>query len=140
MTFPDDLPVSEYGFPGALRDRLIAAILSGEKTATTSLVLEYDGQQEPLPRVGDRALVVNSAGEPVGIETIYDVRIAPLGEVDLDHAIAEGEGFTTVAEWRAGHERFWHSPAYLDELSNPDFRVTDDTLTVLTRFSFRPLR
>ncbi len=139
MAFPDDLPVSEYAFPGGLRDRLVAAIVSGEKTATTSLALEYDGQREPLPRVGDRALVVNSAGEPVGIETIRSVRTVPLGEVGLDHALAEGEGYTSVAEWRAGHERFWHSPAYLDELGDPDFRVTNDTLTVLTRFSFTPI-
>lgn len=34
----DDLPISEYAFPGPLRDQLVAAILAGEKTATAVLV------------------------------------------------------------------------------------------------------
>jgi len=37
----DGLPVAEFAFPGALRDRLVAAILRGEKTATASLRAEY---------------------------------------------------------------------------------------------------
>ena len=32
----DGLPVCEFGFPGALRDELVAAVLLGEKTATAS--------------------------------------------------------------------------------------------------------
>jgi uncharacterized protein YhfF len=36
------LPICEFGFPGELRDRLIAAILSGRKTATGCLLLEFE--------------------------------------------------------------------------------------------------
>lgn len=55
-----DLPVSEYAFPGPLRDQLVGAILSGEKTSTTSLVVGYEREGEPLPAVGDRAIVIDN--------------------------------------------------------------------------------
>src|SRR5579875_1539731 len=48
----DDLPAAEFGFPGPLRDRLVAAILSGAKTATSSLMADYEHGHEPLPRGG----------------------------------------------------------------------------------------
>ena len=134
-----DLPVSEYAFPGPLRDQLVAAILSGEKTSTTSLVAQYELDGEPLPAVGDRAVVVDSAGERVCIEEITDVRVVRLGDVDLVHAIAEGEGFTTVAEWRTGHEEFWHSPEFRAEMGDENFTVDDESQAVLVRFRAEPL-
>lgn len=136
MSSHDELPVSEYAFPGPLRDLLVGAILTGEKTTTTSLLREYEVEGEPLPQPGDHAVVIDSAGSPVSIETIAQVRIARLGAVDLAHAIGEGEGYTNVAEWRAGHEGFWHSDDYREFLGDPEFRVDDDTLAVLVRFSF----
>lgn len=135
----EELPVSEYGFPGPLRDSLVAAIIAGEKTSTTSLLRDYEREGEPLPEVGDRAVVIDSAGDPVGIEQITEVRIVRVGDVDLGHALAEGEGFTSVAEWREGHEGFWHGSEYRDHAGDPSFRVTDDTLAVLARFRFEPI-
>src|SRR2546430_625358 len=58
----DDLPVAEFGFPGPLRDQLVAAILSGEKTTTSGLVADYEHENEPLPDPGLRQVVVDSAG------------------------------------------------------------------------------
>jgi uncharacterized protein YhfF len=136
MPTRDDLPISEYAFPGPLRDLLVAAILAGEKTTTTSLLREYEAEDELLPQPGDRAVVIDSAGHSIGIETIEEVRIARLGDVDLAHAIGEGEGYANVAEWRAGHEGFWHSDDFRAAMNDPDFHVDDETLAVLVRFSF----
>jgi uncharacterized protein YhfF len=136
MPTRDDLPISEYAFPGPLRDLLVAAILAGEKTTTTSLLREYEAEGERLPQPGDRAVVIDSAGQPIGIETIEEVRIARLGDVDLAHAIGEGEGYANVAEWRAGHEGFWHSDDFRTAMGDPDFHVDDETLAVLVQFSF----
>ncbi|MGO2519684.1 MAG: ASCH domain-containing protein [Microbacterium sp.] len=133
-----DLPVSEYAFPGSLRDQLVGAILSGEKTSTTSLVAGYELEGEPLPAVGDRGIVIDSAGEPVCVEEITEVRIVRLADVDLEHAIAEGEGYTTVAAWRAGHEEFWHSSEFRGEMGDANFTVDDDTRAVLVRFRVLP--
>src|SRR5690606_29848313 len=139
MTDITGLPVSEYAFPGPLRDRLVAAILAGEKTSTTSLVVDYEIDEESLPQVGDRAVVIDSAGEPVCIEEIVEVRVVRLADVDLEHAIAEGEGFATVADWRIGHEEFWHGADFRAAMNDENFTVGDDTLAVLVRFRIEPL-
>ncbi|MGO9933235.1 MAG: ASCH domain-containing protein, partial [Steroidobacteraceae bacterium] len=105
----DDLPVAEFAFPGPLRGQLVAAILAGEKTTTTGLVADYEHEDDPLPAPGLRQVVVDSAGRGVAIIETTAVRVIRLADVDLDHALGEGEGFTSVAQWRAGHEQFWHS-------------------------------
>jgi uncharacterized protein (TIGR03083 family) len=134
MVIYADLPPSEFAFPGPLRDRLVAAILSGRKTSTTSLAIEYDAGGERLPQAGDRGVLVDSAAAPLAILEVTGVRLMPLREVDLAHAVDEGEGHESVAEWRAGHERFWHSAAMRDFLGRPDFVVTDETVVVAERF------
>lgn len=58
---------------------------------------------------------------------LTEVRVARVGDVDVAHAIDEGEGFTTVAEWRADHESYWHSEDYRGWLADPTFTITDDT-------------
>jgi uncharacterized protein YhfF len=123
-----------FAFPGPLRDSLVAAILAGEKTSTTSLVIEYEHDDEPLPEVGDRSIVVDSEDKPVAVIETTDVRVLRLGDIDLTHAIDEGEGYETVAAWRAGHENFWHGPEMRSYLKDPAFAVDDDTLAVAERF------
>jgi uncharacterized protein YhfF len=127
----DDLPLAEFAFPGPLRDKLVAAILSGAKTTTTALAgLYFD---EPPPVVGDVSAVVDSDGRRVAAIEITEVRVLRLADVDLQHAIDEGEGDRTVAQWRAGHEEFWNSPEVRAELSD-DFVLDDDTQVVTQRF------
>ncbi|MFE7527360.1 ASCH domain-containing protein [Kitasatospora sp. NPDC057542] len=138
-TGPDDpcvlaLPPVEFAFPGPLRDQLVAAILDGAKTSTTALVACYEHEGEPLPLAGERSAVLDSHGRRVAVIETTDVRVVPLAEVDLQHALDEGEGCTGVAEWRTAHERFWSSPEMLDALDDPGFTVDDSTPVVLQRF------
>ncbi|MGQ5263010.1 ASCH domain-containing protein [Micromonospora sp. ZYX-F-536] len=130
----DGLPLAEFAFPGPLRDQLVAAILSGAKTATSGLLLGYERENEPLPTVGQRCAVVDSQNRRVAAIELTEVRVVRLADVDLQHALDEGEGDETVAQWRAGHESFWHSADVRAELGDPDFTVNDDTLVVTERF------
>jgi uncharacterized protein YhfF len=130
----EGLPKAEFAFPGPLRDQLVAAILDGSKTSTTGLVADYEHEGEQLPEVGSRSVVVDSEDRPVAVIEVTGVRVVPLGEVDLAHAIDEGEGDTTVAGWRANHESFWHSADMRAALDDPEFTVDDSTLAVLERF------
>lgn len=125
---------AEFAFPGPLRDQLVAAVLSGEKTSTTGLVVDYEYERERLPEVGERERVIDSAGQGVAVIETTDVRVIALSEVDLQHALDEGEGYTSVAEWRAGHEEFWHSDEMRAALDDPGFTVDDSTSVVATRF------
>jgi len=40
-------PEAEFGFPGPLPDRLVAAVLDGSKTTTSGLVADYEHEHEP---------------------------------------------------------------------------------------------
>jgi uncharacterized protein YhfF len=130
----DDLPRMEFAFPGPLRDQLVAAILSGAKTSTSGLVLAYERENEPFPRVGQQMAVVDSEDRRVAAIELTEVRVVRLADVDLQHALDEGEGDESVAQWRTGHEQFWHSAKVRAELGDPDFTVNDDTLVLAQRF------
>jgi uncharacterized protein YhfF len=135
----DDLPRAEFAFPGPLRDRLVTAILSGAKTTTSGLVLAYERENEPLPEVGQLLAVVDSADRRVAAIELTEVRVIRLADVDLRHALDEGEGDESVAQWRAGHEKFWHSAEVRAELGDPHFAVNDDTLVLAQRFRLVPV-
>jgi uncharacterized protein YhfF len=130
----DDLPIGEFAFPGPLRDALVAAILRGEKTSTSGLLEEHRREGSPIGAVGGRELVVDSAGRGVAVIETTEVAIRRLADVDLPFAVEEGEGFTTVAQWRAAHERFFTSPEMTAALGDPPVASDDDTEIVCTRF------
>ena len=93
--------------PGPMRDRLVEAVLNGDKTATSSLLSAWQAEDEQLPAVGERQLVVDSADDPVAVIEIVGVEIIRLGDADLELAIAEGEDFRSVDDWREAQEDFW---------------------------------
>lgn len=133
----DLLKKMELGFPGTpLRESLVAAVLRGEKTATAGLLSDYERDDETLPEPGERYLLVGGDDRGVAVIEIVDVRILRVGDCDEAFARDEGEGFTTVAEWREVHNLFWRSYAYETRayLGDPDWDVTDDTLFVAERF------
>ena len=126
----DSLPISEYGFPGPLRDKLLAALLSGAKTTTSSLHEGYPIWGEELPVVGAVQAVLDSRGERVFATEVVDVKVLRMGLVSDEFAAAEGEGYQNAAQWRASHEAFWLSDASVEELGYTP-QLSDDTLVVL---------
>ncbi|MCK7637847.1 ASCH domain-containing protein [Corynebacterium sp. P7202] len=137
MDTPPDptLPISEFAFPGPLRDALVAAILSGDKTATSTLLREHEAEgTDPRALPGTREVVVDSDNRPVCVVETTDVAIRPFGDVDDEFARAEGEGYTTAREWASAHLEFWHSTEYREAIGDPHFTVSDETPVVCTRF------
>ncbi|WP_405619725.1 ASCH domain-containing protein [Streptomyces sp. NBC_01511] len=130
----EPLPLFLLAYPGPLRDQLVAAVLSGEKVSTTSLLAEYEAEKEELPPVGERSALIDSDGREVAVIELTEVRVLALGQVDLQHALDEGEGYESVAAWRAGHEAFWHRDEMREALGDPSFTVHDGTLVVAERF------
>jgi uncharacterized protein YhfF len=127
-------PICEFAFPGPLRDRLVAAVLRGEKTATTSLLADWEADGAPVPKPGDRLSVVDSDGRPVATIQIVSVERIRLGAADLALARDEGEGFGSVAEWRADHERFWNEKVRPTLGPAGAAPLDDDTPIVVQRF------
>lgn len=120
----DHLPAEEFAYPGPLRDQLVAAIQAGAKTATSSLHADYLTGGEPLPRVGQLGNLVDSEDQPVGVIETTAVDIVPIGSITEQFAFDEGEGFESVAQWRAAHEEFW------------GYRMADDELVVCEYFRY----
>lgn len=142
MTTPsmfEGIPIAEYAFPGPLRDELIAAIKEGKKTTTSSLLQEYECLGEPLPVAGEREAVINSDGVVEVITRITAVAIVPLADITLEHALGEGEGFETVAQWRASHESFWGSQEFRDSLGAEEVVLDDTTAVVCQTFTVERL-
>lgn len=123
---PPDLPPFGLGYPRTeLRRELVEAVLRGDKTATTGLATDFAPHTNaPLPTPGDRWSLLGFDDEPVAVVETTAVKVMSAGEVDLQFARDEGEGFESVADWRAAHERFWS-----------EHQITDETLVVCERFS-----
>lgn len=130
------IPIGEYAFPGPLRDALVSAILSGEKTSTAALVEEYARSGEPLPSPsgGDLEAVIDSDGHIVCVTRTTRNYVTKLAHVTDEHARKEGEGYADAHEWRIGHERFWTSEQFVAEMGDPPFILTDDTQVLCSEF------
>ena len=120
-----ELPPYELGYARTeLRRQLVEAVLSGEKTATAGLRLDYAPHtDEPLPRAGERFALLDFDDRPVAVVETTEVRVVRAGDVDLEFARDEGEGFESLEDWREAHERFWS-----------EHEIDDDTLIVAERF------
>lgn len=129
----ETLPCGEFAFPGPLRDALVTAILNGTKTTTTSLLVEHPRDHDPCEDVGTLEAVLDSRDNVVCVIRTTEVQICRLADVSDEHAIAEGEGYADVSEWRAGHEQFWRSPEFVEYIGGLD--ISDDTQVVCQRFT-----
>jgi uncharacterized protein YhfF len=117
------------GRPGTeLRTQLVHAVLRGGKTATAGLP---DGVPPPSP--GTRFMLHDVDDEPVGVVEITDARIVRAGEIDVEFARDEGEGFESVDDWRRAHEAFFERELPDDApIEAVRFRLTD--LVVASRY------
>ena len=93
------MPVAEFATPGPLRDRLVQLIRSGAKTGTSSLLGDYEAEDQPLPRPGECQALIDSTGRVVATLEITEVATVRLAEVPWEHVLAEGEG---TAVWPSG--------------------------------------
>jgi len=123
-----------FAFPGSERDRLVAAVLSGKKTATSSLLAEWLLDDQELPTVGERREVLDSGDTPVAVIETTAVDVIRLGDADLTLVHEEGEGFESVAEWRRAHERFWTDDVMPRLPATTAGPLNDDAKIVVVRF------
>jgi uncharacterized protein YhfF len=119
------LPAFELGYPRTeLRRKLVEAVLRGVKIATAGLAKDHAPYtDEPLPKTGDRWLLLGYDEEPVAVVETTSAKVVAAGQVSLQFARDEGEGFKSVADWREAHERFWS-----------EHEVTDSTLILCEYF------
>ena len=104
-------------------------ILTGQKTATSSLIWEFEINNEALPSIGDLCVIENGKGEPVCVvETIW-VETIPFAKVDAKFAKEYAEADGTLEDWKKVFGKY-----YAGVCLSLGKEFTPDTLLVCERF------
>lgn len=98
--------VFAFGRGKAMGDELLALVLAGQKTATTSAVPSYEATGDPLPAVGGYSVVLDGDGAPRCVIETTAIAIQPFREVSWEMARREGED-ENLESWREGHIRYF---------------------------------
>jgi 5-formyltetrahydrofolate cyclo-ligase len=96
-------PCGDY----AITDSLIQLYLGGQKTAGSGLVADFNYCHDPLPKIGDYWIVLNSKKEPALIVKTIKVEFNQFGTIPRHVVLAEGEGDLSTAYWKQGHEKIF---------------------------------
>ena len=112
-------------------------ILSGEKTATSSLLWEYENRGKPLPKVGALSVVEDGGRKPTCVVQTTWIEVVPFSEVDAKFAREYGESDGTLEGWC---KMFWEY--YSDACKVMGCKMSKETPLVCERFQvifpFRP--
>ncbi|MBD5787758.1 ASCH domain-containing protein [Cellulosimicrobium terreum] len=121
-------PAWSFGDNPELADTLLAAVLSGAKTATSSSLWEY-GDDTPVPEKDELSILLDGAGHPRALVRTTSVEVVPFDQVDDTFALAEGEDDGSLESWREGHRQYFARVLGRD--------VPDDMPVVCERFELR---
>jgi len=106
----DGLRTLELGTPGPSRDELNRLVLGGTKIATAGLWrTDYEAEGERLEDIGERLVMLDSDGEPVAVLEVTRAEVHPFVEVPWELARDEGEGFTSIEDFRDGYRKEYRS-------------------------------
>lgn len=118
-----------FGDSPEMADELADLVLRGPKRATAGLLLDFEHDREPLPRVGGYAVILDGRGQPVAMLRTTQVEVKPLREVDATFAWDEGEGDRSLQWWLEAHRRFFRR-----RCAALGAAFSDDLPTVFERF------
>lgn len=124
-------PAWAFGATPEQADELLALVLSGVKTATSSALWDYEAQGEDLPTPGTLGIVTDGRGVPHALIVTTHVEIVPFDEVSTEHAYLEGEGDRSLATWRELHERSFTDHAVHGRGFSRDMPVVLEQFAVL---------
>lgn len=96
-----------FGDSDTMADDLGQLVADGTKTATCSLLWEYEHDGDPLPQEGEHSIILDGRGAPMCIIKTVEIRQRPYNEVDAQFAYDEGEGDRSLQYWRDVHWTFF---------------------------------
>lgn len=86
-----------------LNAELSGLVMAGEKTATASLLWEWEYDGDTLPSPGQCDALLGWSNELVGIISAVRISVVPFREVSEEFAALEGEGDLSLEFWRRVH-------------------------------------
>lgn len=104
---PGAVRLDGYGDSVSLSQELLALIREGRKRAGTGLLWAMQAENEPLPQVGDIAVILDHRNEPSVITRTVQVSVVAYSEVTAEYASIEGEGDGSLEYWRQAHWAFF---------------------------------
>lgn len=104
---PDTYESWSFGNSRDMADSLGDLVVRGIKTATASLLWDYEAEGDEPPKAGDMSVVLDGQGAPMCVIETTQVEVKPFNQVDADFAFDEGEGDRTLDYWREVHWRFF---------------------------------
>ena len=122
MTDISGLQSFKFGDSDALADRLAALVVAGVKTGTCGAALH--GQEV---EVGERTVVLSSAGTPVAVIETVSVERKRFDAVTREEAASEGEGDLTYDYWRDAHIAYYKR----EGTWSPDMEVYFETFKLI---------
>lgn len=129
---PEETPeVWAFGATPGQADRLLALVLAGGKTATSSSLWDYEHSGDALPAAGALSIILDGQQQPRALIETTAVEVVSFGEVSQAHAAAEGEGDRTLSHWRAVHEKYWREHSESPLGFAPDMPVICEQFRVI---------
>ncbi len=114
----DDLYKGAYSF-GVEADHLANLVVTNQKTATSSLAIMYELEQEQIPQINEHYIILDSYEKPVAI--IRNIEIRQFKFKDVTPEIAELEGEGTLEKWIEDHKLF-----FTNELKHKNMQFNDN--------------
>ena len=112
---PNSILVDSFADTPELKDRLLALVIAGTKTATCSSLWAWEHENESPITPGTLAVILDASDTPRCIIETTSVEIMPYNEVPASFARAEGEHTPldlpdeqVLAHWREGHWAFFN--------------------------------
>lgn len=96
-----------FGDTETMADELALLVKQGIKTATSSLLWEYEADCEALPETGEYSIITNWNGDPICVIQTIDVMVMSFEQVPDEFAYDEGEGDRSLDYWRTVHWVFF---------------------------------
>ncbi|OOS07913.1 release factor glutamine methyltransferase [Moraxella cuniculi DSM 21768] len=127
-----DLPQWQFGVKP---DYLATLVAAGLKTATSSGKCFYTLADEPLPKVGNQHIILDSADQPVAKIELQSVEVIAFAQITEEKAQAEGEG--NLADWQSAHLAFFQEQCQAYNLPTGiagDFEVVYEKFSVVQLF------
>ena len=111
---------------GIDNNELISLVLSGKKTATSSL---YKSDMK-LPVIGEESIICYDDGTEACIVKTLDYKIIKFNEMTEDYAKLEGEGDLSLNYWKNVHYDFFKS---IDSTFNDENKIVFEIFEVVKR-------
>ena len=110
-------------------DTCVKLVCKDVKRATSHSLLGIQLRKEPMPKIGDFAVVTDWSGKAKCIIRTTSVKLVPYFAVNAEHARLEGEGDKSLEYWQKTHWDY-----YTRELSKFDKTPRESMIVVFEEF------